>query len=230
VRLAAPESWRIGTMMLDHRLDRIQAKQHLAELETREKAQRKLRFGRTTVKSHESDIVFNSAVMDAETVCSLVLSAAEAMKLQDAGLFAASSEALLQFRVRLDLAKHGMKPPDRVPLRRAAFVHPSEEIFANLLDFYRIAWEYEARSFPIQWDSTGKILEAFTPDFFLPEFNLFVELTTMKQANVTKKNRKVKLLRTIYPDVNIQVFYQKDFQNLIFKYGLIERPAEVQPA
>jgi hypoxanthine phosphoribosyltransferase len=50
-----------------------------------------------------------------------------------------------------------------------------------------------------------------------------VELTTMKQALVTKKNRKIKLLRTIYPHINIQVFYQKDFQDLVFKYGLAER-------
>ena len=62
--------------------------------------------------------------------------------------------------------------------------------------------------------------EAFTPDFYLPEFDLYVELTTMKQANVTRKNRKVKMLRELYPDINIQVFYQKDFENLIFKYGL----------
>jgi hypoxanthine phosphoribosyltransferase len=66
-------------------------------------------------------------------------------------------------------------------------------------------------------------MEAFTPDFFLPVFDLYVELTTMKQALVTKKNRKIRLLRTIYPHVNIQVFYQKDIQDLIVKYELAER-------
>ena len=118
-------------------------------------------------------------------------------------------------------------PPHKVTLPRAIFAHPSEQIFANLLDFYRIAWEYEPRSFPIQWDRDGKVAEAFTPDFFLPEFDIYVELTTMKQSLVTKKNRKVKLLRELYPHVNIQVFYQKDFENLIFKYGLAERAAKV---
>jgi hypoxanthine phosphoribosyltransferase len=77
------------------------------------------------------------------------------------------------------------------------------------------------------------VLEAFTPDFYLPEFDLYVELTTMKQSLVTRKNRKLKLLRAIYPSVNIQVFYQKDFENLIFKYGLAERgtqsPGEAAP-
>ncbi|MGD0436825.1 MAG: cytidylate kinase family protein [Bryobacteraceae bacterium] len=106
------------------------------------------------------------------------------------------------------------------------FGHPSEEVFANLLDFYRIAWDYEPRSFPLQWDKDGKVLEAFTPDFYLPEFELYVELTTMKQANVTRKNRKIRLLRAIYPHVNIQVFYQKDVQELVIKYGLPERLAQ----
>ena len=67
------------------------------------------------------------------------------------------------------------------------------------------------------------MLESFTPDFYLPEFDLYVELTTMKQSLVTRKNRKVRLLRELYPHLNIQVFYQKDFENLIFKYGLAER-------
>ena len=64
-------------------------------------------------------------------------------------------------------------------------------------------------------------------DLYLPEFDLYVELTTMKQALVTKKNHKIRMLRRIYPDVNIQVFYQKDFQNLIFKYGLAERTVQL---
>ena len=112
-------------------------------------------------------------------------------------------------------------PPKPVPQRDdGIFAHASEEMFANLLDFYRIQWEYEPRSFPLQWDKDGHVTEAFTPDFYLPEFDLYVELTTMKQSLVTKKNRKVKLLRAIYPHINIQVFYQKDFQDLVFKYGL----------
>ena len=75
-------------------------------------------------------------------------------------------------------------------------------------------------------DANGNTLESFTPDFYLPEFDLYVELTTMKQSLVTRKNRKVRLLRELYPKVNIQVFYQKDFENLIFKYGLAGRPVE----
>jgi hypoxanthine phosphoribosyltransferase len=137
-----------------------------------------------------------------------------------------AAEAQLQFQVRLKLARFGIVPPDRVHLVHKEFGHPSEQVFANLLDFYRIAWDYEPRSFALQWDKDGKVLEAFTPDFYLPEFDLYVELTTMKQANVTKKNRKIRLLRAIYPHVNIQVFYQKDVRDLVIKYGLPERLAQ----
>jgi hypoxanthine phosphoribosyltransferase len=118
-------------------------------------------------------------------------------------------------------------PPGAVRLPDKTFAHPSERIFANLLDFYRIAWEYEPRSFPVQWDAEGRISESFTPDFYLAEFDLYVELTTMKQSLVTRKNRKIRLLRELYPHLSVQIFYQKDFENLIFKYGLAERPAKV---
>jgi hypothetical protein len=150
----------------------------------------------------------------------VLLAAAAARGLTEQGLLSPADEVRMQFETRLKLAKHGIVPAGHARLKRAAFGHPSEEIFANLLDFYRIAWEYEPRSFPLQWDKDGKVIEAFTPDFYLPEFDLYVELTTMKQALVTRKNRKVKLLRAVYPHINIQVFYQKDFQDLVFKYGL----------
>jgi len=146
--------------------------------------------------------------------------AVSARKLAQQGLLSSVTAAELQFETRLRLARHGIAPAGHAEVKRANFGHPSEEMFAHLLDFYRIQWDYEPRSFPLQWDKNGKVTEAFTPDFYLAEFDLYVELTTMKQALVTRKNRKIKLLRAIYPHVNIQVFYQKDFQDLVFKYGL----------
>ena len=226
IRITAPESWRIGALMVDRRLERLAARQLLADLEAEEKLARRQRKLPVMPRPDDFDVVLNASAMDSEQMAAVIQSTVETLRAGDAGYLSASTEAQIQFQVRLELAKHGVSPPDRVQLKRAAFVHPSEEIFANLLDYYRIAWEYEPRSFPIQWDKNGKVLEAFTPDFYLPEFDIYVELTTMKQAHVTRKNRKIKLLREIYPDVNIQVFYQKDFQNLIFKYGLAERLVE----
>lgn len=100
------------------------------------------------------------------------------------------------------------------------FAHPSERVAAQILDFYRIAWEYEPTTFPLEWDKHGNVLASFAPDFYLPEFDLYIELTTMNQKLVTKKNRKVRRLKELYPDVSIKILYQKDFRKLLFKYGI----------
>jgi len=230
VYIAASDNRRIGNIMVERRLERPAAKTVLAELDKADRALRRKRFGRTQFQAHQFDLVLNEDSLEAEQIAHLLELAVEVKGIGEEGFLSSSAEAQMQFQYRLQLAKHGMAPPGKVKLKHAQFGHPSEEIFANLLDFYRIGWEYEAHSFPIQWDKDGKVLEAFTPDFYLPEFDMYVELTTMKQANVTKKNRKVKLLRTIYPHVNIRVFYQKDFQNLIFKHGLADREMGAVPA
>ena len=223
VQVVAPESRRLGTLMLEHRLDRPSARALLRDLERQQKDYRKRRLGKVSAPADSFDLVLNMEFLEAEGVTEIIRSAVSARGLMEQGLLSAAAEAHLQFKARLKLSKHGIVAPAKASLKKNAFMHPSEEIFANLLDFYQVAWEYEPRSFPIQWDKDGRVLEAFTPDFYLAEFDLYVELTTMKQSLVTKKNHKVKLLRMIYPNVNIQVFYQKDFENLIFKYGLAER-------
>lgn len=110
---------------------------------------------------------------------------------------------------------------DRAASRRAVnFAHESEREFAAILDYYQIRWEYEPRTFPLRWDAAGNPIESFTPDFYLVDQGLFVELTTLKQKLVTKKNRKLRLLRSLYPDVRIKLFYSRDVKNLLAKYGL----------
>ena len=101
------------------------------------------------------------------------------------------------------------------------FANAAESEFASFLEFYRIPFEYEPRTFALETDANGKVTEAFTPDFYLPEQHLYIELTTMKQSLVTRKNRKVRKLRRLYPEVNIRIFYQRDFYNLLAKYGLL---------
>jgi hypothetical protein len=103
--------------------------------------------------------------------------------------------------------------------RGLIFAHPSEVEFARMLDFYKIRWQYEPMTFPLQWDAQGRVLESFTPDFYLPAQDLYIELTTQKQGLVTKKNRKVRLLKQRYPEVNIKLFYRRDVERLRQKYG-----------
>lgn len=94
------------------------------------------------------------------------------------------------------------------------FVNDSERECAELLDFYGIAWEYEPVTFVLETDDEGRVAEAFRPDFYLPELNLFLEVTTMRQELVTRKNRKVRKLRQRYPDVNVRLFYRRDIEAL----------------
>jgi hypothetical protein len=101
-----------------------------------------------------------------------------------------------------------------------SFAHASERQFAKLLDFYQIEWTYEPRSFDLEWDRQGNVIQQFTPDFYLPAWDLYIEITTMNQKLVTRKNRKVRRLLELYPDVKCKVFYQRDYLSLVTKYGL----------
>jgi len=102
--------------------------------------------------------------------------------------------------------------------RSVTFAHPSEEEFARILDFYNMEWVYEPRSFPLRWQGE-RVTEMFTPDFYLPGLDLYVELTTLKQSLVTEKNRKLRHLRELYPEVKITLLYKDDYDRLLAKYG-----------
>lgn len=52
----------------------------------------------------------------------------------------------------------------------------------------------------------------------------------MSQKLVTKKNRKVRRLRELYPDITCKVFYQRDYLHLLVKYGLEEPDASLENA
>jgi len=218
--IVASEARRIGNVMLDQRLERPEAKAALARMDREAKHMHKVRLGRTRPQPDSFDVMLNTEHMDVTQMGEVLKAAAGVRGLREQGLLPVDAEARMQFETRLKLARHGIVPAGHARLKRAAFNHPSEEVFANLLDFYRIPWEYEPRSFPLQWDKDGRVTEGFTPDFYLPEFDLYLELTTMKQTLVTRKNRKIKMLRAVYPHINIQVFYQKDIQDLVFKHGL----------
>lgn len=228
--VTAPASVRIRNLAHGFGLDRDAAKAYLRKAAADEAEMRKRRFGQKRSHPTDFDLIFNERNLSLDQMADLLETAVRARGLLDSAPLSGKTAGEIQFRARLKLASVGIAPPQQLGMEgkgfRRPFGHPSEEVFANLLDFYGIAWDYEPRSFPLQWDKDGKVAEAFTPDFYLPEFDLYVELTTMKQAHVTKKNRKIRLLRAIYPHVNIQVFYQKDVQDLVMKYGLPERLAQ----
>jgi hypoxanthine phosphoribosyltransferase len=100
------------------------------------------------------------------------------------------------------------------------FANEAERECAHILDFHGIAWEYEPRTFALETDAAGRVVEAFTPDFYLPEQDLYVEVTTMKQSLVTRKNRKVRKLRERHPEVRVKLLYRRDVETLAEKYEL----------
>jgi hypothetical protein len=114
---------------------------------------------------------------------------------------------------------------DAEPTRE--FAHASEAEMARILDFYAVRWEYEPRTFPILWNLDGAVVESFAPDFYLPDLDLYLEMTTLRQKLVRKKNRKLRRLRELYPDIRIKLFYARDFRALMLKYGKLALVGEL---
>lgn len=107
------------------------------------------------------------------------------------------------------------------------FVHPIEAEFASILDYYGITWEYEPRTFDLQWDADGNVTQAFSPDFYLPSQDLYVELTTVRPKHVTIKNRKIRRMHELYPDINIQLWKRSDLRDLMLRFGMDDHAAQI---
>ena len=116
-----------------------------------------------------------------------------------------------------------------LPHEQIRFAHNSERQFAKLLDFYGIVWEYEPTTFTLERDREGRPVQAFSPDFYLPAYDLYIEITTLNQKLVTKKNRKARRLVEQHPEISIRVLYQRDYLHLLVKYGL-ELPSQLVEA
>lgn len=142
-------------------------------------------------------------------------------------------------------ADAGAGTPPPAASTRTSFAHASEAEMARILEFYEVRWEYEPTTFPILWNVEGDVIESFAPDFYLPDLDMYLELTTLQQRLVRKKNRKLRRLRELYPDVRIKLFYARDFRAMMLKYGRLGlaaslsgsvgqlgaiRPVEVDPA
>lgn len=114
--------------------------------------------------------------------------------------------------------------PAASPASLQRFAHPSERVFASLLDLYGIEWVYEPIEFPLRWGADGAVTAAFRPDFWLPGPACFVELTTADQRLVTRKNAKVRRFRELYPELEISVVYQRDFNELVERHAIVWGP------
>jgi cytidylate kinase len=222
VQIVAPLPYRIARIMRTSQADRDGAEKIIEDRDREKEIFLKTLYGKDWRDPAYYDLVLNIDHFSNDVAVEIIVKAARAKGIEAAPTqLSARLPAQLHEEVlttKLDPAQLANLQPIKGKLPE--FAHPSEREFARVMDFYRISWQYEPRTFPIEWDENRNVQKAFTPDFYLPDLDLFIELTTMKQSLVTKKNRKVRLLRELYPDVNIKILYERDYKNLIWKYGL----------
>ena len=212
VRLTAGLEFRLATTEAQG------SRRSVAALQRREQERRRLvrrHFGKDLTGGEHYDLALRVDTLGVAAAAALIEQAADAVGLAKAGRFE---------EIRACARARGVQEIPLDPLPAGAgetrFANESEAEFAKVLDFYHIPWKYEPETFPLEWWPDGRAKSSFSPDFYLPEMDTYLELTTMKQSLVTKKNRKVRLFRQLYPDKKLLIFYGRDFRKLAQKFGL----------
>ena len=109
-----------------------------------------------------------------------------------------------------------------IEIRTAAdvtFAHHAERALAELFDRHGIRWRYEPHLFELQNDGEGRTTRAFKPDFYLPDLDLYVECTTMKQSLTSRKKQKARAAEARHGIV-VVILYRRDFERLSDQHGL----------
>ncbi|PYS41714.1 MAG: hypothetical protein DMG14_06335 [Acidobacteria bacterium] len=233
VQIVAPLPYRIARVMRLGNVDRAKAEEIIEERDREKETFIQTLYGTNWRDPAYYDLVLNIDHFSNEVAVEIIVKAAQAKGIETTAVELPAQLREKILTTKLDVAQmadadgvptssisRSHPEPDLIEDTLPEFAHPSEREFARVMDFYRIRWQYEPKTFPIEWDENHNVVKAFTPDFYLPDLDLFIELTTMKQSLVTKKNRKVRLLRELYPEVNIKILYERDYKNLIWKYGL----------
>lgn len=203
VRIIAPESVRIARVKKKFHLSDQNAENILITADKKHKRFVATLYGADLTDPALYNMTLNTAELSIDECVSAIV-----------GLI---REREVQLRMQTQAVK------DEVAINSAEsiiFKNPAEIEFAKILDMYQIEWKYEPKTFPIEWDAEGNVKLAFSPDFYLPQFDTYIELTTMNQRYVTTKNRKAKKLKELYPGINIKIVYKKDFQSLIERFNL----------
>lgn len=203
VRITASEETRIKTIMRKYRITDAEARDVLTIGDRKHKRFVMTLFGKDVTSPELYDLILNT---DRLTVDECVDAVIELSRKHD-----------LRARLAAESLSSGTMDHQT---KTAVFKNDTEEEFARILDMYNIEWLYEPKTFPVEWDAEGNVTMAISPDFYLPKFNLYLELTTMDQKYVTKKNKKMRLVRELYPGTNIRIVYKKDFQELVDRLKL----------
>ncbi|MBR4948994.1 MAG: cytidylate kinase family protein [Clostridiales bacterium] len=198
VRVTASETTRLNTIARKYHITTDEASEVLNIADRKHKKFVRTVYGKDITSPEQFDLILNT---DRLSVDECVDAIAELARKHD-------------LRVRLSESNENTGTIDH-QTRNTAFKNETEEEFARILSMYNIEWLYEPKTFPVEWDAEGNVTMAISPDFYLPRFNLYLELTTMDQRYVTKKNKKMRLVRELYPGTNIRIVYKKDFNELV---------------
>ena len=198
VRVTASETTRLNTIARKYRITADEANEVLDIGDRKHRKFVRTVYGKDITAPEQFDLILNT---DRLSVDECVDAIAELARKHD-------------IRVKLAQSNESSKTIDH-QTRNIAFKNETEEEFAKILSLYNIEWLYEPKTFPVEWDAEGNVTMAISPDFYLPKFNLYLELTTMDQRYVTKKNKKMRLVKEFYPGTNIRIVYKKDFNELV---------------
>lgn len=201
IRTVASIEKRIARVKSEYRVSAEEAAKILLKADKRHKRYVSVLYGADNSDSALYDLVLNTDRLGAEECVQAILKLKE--EREKPGFPAQDASPAVQ-----------KKPP--------VFKNTAEEEFAGILDMYQMEWAYEPKTFPIEWDAEGNITSAFSPDFYLPKFDTYIEITTMNQKYVTAKNKKVKRLRELYPGTNINIVYKNDFNSLIARFRMMK--------
>jgi cytidylate kinase len=204
VRVYAPKAVRIARLKKQYRVSEEQAAQILALADRKQQKFYTTLFGLELGDASRYDLMLNTAALSVDECVAAIIALRE--------------QRALRQRIEQETLEQngGVCNVSDVPIMK----NQSEAEFARILDMYHIDWIYEPKTFPVEWDAGGHVISAFSPDFYLPKFDTYIELTTMNQKYVTAKNRKVKRLKELYPGINIKLVYKKDFSSLVERFNL----------
>jgi len=211
VRVIASLKVRLKRVMDKYGLDEAGAMAHIERCDRKHRRYISILYNKDWADPIMYDIVINT---DNLTVDSAVEIINETFRIK-------KEQNYMLYNDKQSLAEKGeMAKKRKTDASSIVFKHPAEVEFAKILDMHNIEWQYEPHAFPVKWDAEGNVIRSIRPDFYLTKFDTYIEITTMDQKYVAKKNKKIKLLKELYPNININIVYKKDFESLVKRFGL----------
>jgi len=92
------------------------------------------------------------------------------------------------------------------------FISTTHQEFASFLSRSAIAWRYKPRTFAIEWDAEGNLLDSITPDFYLPDCRQYLALSTEQENCAASIARRLRLLNRIHPELDVRLIAGSNYK------------------